>query len=173
MRSVIMFVWMAGTALVGVHCGESGDFDAANEDESDGGGLIDAGESLNGLQVINPSCGAGTGGEQDECDDCVTNACSAEFEECFGSSWQTDLGGICATFGACIQACDCGDPECFGTCSTDLENSAADSCLSCVRSLLQCEVAECDSACTDADQADGGPVDGGSAPRDASGDGRP
>ncbi len=170
-RRVIAFAGIVGIGLGCVRCGEDDDFDSAAEDGSDGGGLIDAGESLSGLQVINPSCGAGTGGELDECDDCVMAQCAAQFEQCFGAAWQTELGGTCSAFGACIQACDCGDSDCFGVCSSELESNPTDPCLSCVRTLLQCEVAECESICLDADEPDAGRDGGGMNPGDAGSDG--
>ena len=127
----------AGWTLLGV--GACSDEDSASAPAADAGAAT---ASLSSLKVTSPACGGA-----DPCDTCMAASCSSQYVACFGSSWQTDLGGVCSAFGDCITACDCGDPSCFRACNTALESNPADPCYACIQNLLACEVAHCDSEC--------------------------
>jgi hypothetical protein len=85
----------------------------------------------------------------------VAANCASQFAACFGPDWASDLGGICAGFGDCVMQCNCGDPACFGVCTSNLEANPGDPCPQCVQSLLQCELGQCASECQD-DSPDAG-----------------
>ncbi|MBW2525929.1 MAG: hypothetical protein JRI23_17230 [Deltaproteobacteria bacterium] len=135
-----------GAALASGGCDDE---ETATPTAVGGGGLVADAGSISGLALINPTCGVGDGGTvSQDCVQCATDHCSAEFEACFDSSWGTTLaGGICTTFGQCVMDCDCGDNECFNVCLQQLDAATGDPCRACVVDLVVCEQAHCDTEC--------------------------
>jgi hypothetical protein len=164
-------IGLMGALVVGaVVAGGGCDDDATTTNTGGvGGGLVEDAGSINGLALINPACGAGDGGTvSQECVQCATDNCSADFEACFGTAWGTTLsGGICTTFGACVMACDCGDNTCFNGCLQQLDASTSDPCRSCVVDLVICEQTHCGDVCdlsSGSDAGQGGSTVGGGGP---------
>jgi len=155
-KTLLVSVALLCAVAAASSCGSDGDTSATSTEEPDGGGLLDDAGSLSGLEVLNPVCGAGAGGETDGCDECVINNCESHFSTCFGSDYANTLGGLCASFGECIMDCDCGDPDCFGVCTSDLEAAQSDPCLDCVRGLASCELQHCEVECQEDDTRDAG-----------------
>ena len=155
-KTILVSVALLCAVAVSSSCDSNGDGSATSAEESDAGGLLDDAGSLSALEVINPVCGAGAGGETDGCDECVVQNCASHFSTCFGSDYATTLGGLCASFGECVMDCDCGDPDCFGGCLSDLQAAQGDPCLDCVRDLASCELQYCEVECQDEDTRDAG-----------------
>ena len=165
----IVWIVVAGLgALAGSFAcsGDDGDTDLGTSGTGggtagSGGGVIEDAGTLHGLAVVNPACGTGDGGVDDECIACATSSCSTQFEACFASSWETSLvGGVCESFGQCVTDCGCGDNECFQACLDTIESTPGDACYGCLENLFACEQTNCSESCTD-ELSDGGTSDGG------------
>jgi hypothetical protein len=162
-----------GSAMVSA-CSDDSSTDSYTPATGGSGGTtanVDAG-TIYGLALVNPTCGAGDGGTvSNECTSCAADHCSADFSECFGSAWQTDLeGGECSTFGACVMACACGDRACFNLCVDELDASGSPTCRSCLADLVACEQTYCAGECSSA-SPDGGAGAAGSGGAGAHGSG--
>ncbi|MDF2695554.1 MAG: hypothetical protein K0S65_3937 [Labilithrix sp.] len=65
--------------------------------------------------------------------------CDATLKECYGSDYKNgSFGGACNDFVSCVNACECGDIECFGNCP---EPSSA--CITCGEKLDTCITQQC------------------------------
>jgi hypothetical protein len=152
--------------LTAAACGD--DFTGSSTTGTGGAGGTAAaggGGTVFGLALVSPSCGSGDGGTvTSECTSCTTEHCADKLAECFGSAWQTDLeGGVCTDFGACVMACECGDPDCFNACLTQLDAAYESACRSCIAELVTCEQSYCATECVSAtpDAGQGGTGSGG------------
>src|SRR6185436_11211914 len=70
-------------------------------------------------------CGTGMGStntctqaERDSYNKCLLDNCSTAYAPCIGSNFQStgELGGVCGTWLKCVNACDCGNAQCFLAC---------------------------------------------------------
>lgn len=151
MARMVRWIGCAAGLLLGAAVGAGGcdDESTATSTGGVGGGLLEDAGSISGLALINPTCGVGDGGTvSQDCVDCATANCSAQFVECFGADWQSSLaGGICTSFGQCVMDCDCGDNLCFNDCLAALDANVADPCRGCVVDLVACEQTHCDAQC--------------------------
>lgn len=170
-------VWVLASGLIAMAafaaCG--GDDDSTLEGTAGtGGGTAGSGGSiseeagtLHGLAIVNPACGTGDGGVDDDCITCASTSCVPQYEACFDTAWQTSLvGGICADFGQCVTDCGCGDNECFRACINTIEGDTANACYGCLVNLFTCEQNNCATECAEPVDEDAG-VDG--SPNDAGG----
>jgi hypothetical protein len=161
-------VAMAGFAACG------GDDEATTEGTAGTGGatgsdgsIVEEAGTLHGLAIVNPACGTGDGGVDDDCITCASTSCVPEYQACFDSGWQTSLvGGVCADFGQCVTDCGCGDNTCFKGCVATIESDTANACYDCLTNLFTCEQNNCASECAepvddDAGVEDGSPIDSG------------
>lgn len=72
-------------------------------------------------------------------DDCLLNACEADYEKCYGSNFKSGtFDGPCGTFITCQQKCACGDTMCLTACG---EPDMA--CSACIE-----DAAGCGNSCT-------------------------
>jgi hypothetical protein len=122
MRVSLRVARIATTTLALFGCGSD---DSASAPVADASTPLEEAGALSGLEVVSPLCGGA-----DACSACMSASCADRYAACFGSAWETSLAGICSSFGSCITACDCGDPDCFNSCSDALANP----CLGCVES---------------------------------------
>ncbi len=152
MRIMGWFLAINGIAIgVSAGCDSDTDSDTSTGSSGTGGGLVEDAGTISGLTLINPNCGVGDDSTVSQaCVDCAAEHCEPEFNACFGSDWLNDLdNGVCSTFGACVEACDCGDNACFNVCLQDLDDNHLDPCRSCIVTLIECEQTHCAEECDD------------------------
>jgi len=142
--------------------GGSGGGGGGSTGGSGGGGAGGAGANpfkcgAPGMSTKN-SC---TQAENDAYGKCIKDKCGASFSTCFGPNYQTtgQIGGQCAAYFTCYNACDCSNFTCQAACVT---MAGAAECITCLGGATSCIQSMCPTpACAIPDGGTNFP-DGGS-----------
>jgi hypothetical protein len=163
----------AGGSASGGAGGPGGGGVAGSGGSGTGGATGGSGGAAGGTGGVPNLAMCGTSGntctkaDTDSYNTCLVTKCESAYVPCIGPNWKSgDYAGACGTWFKCVNACKCGDLNCYLACG-----GAPEACTTCLQTASACQKQMCPRpACFDT-APDGGLPNFGDAGLPIFGDG--